>query len=526
MHDLIIVGGGTAGSVLAGRLTESGRTRVALVEAGDAPASMLVRMPAGMAKLFKSPFDWAFESEPHPGLGDRRVFIPRGKMLGGSSNMNAQVHQWCHPADFDGWAAHGARGWAWHDVAPVFRRMEAVRGLASSNGHRGRSGPMQVEQLRSPNPLTLAFVAAARAAGLGGGDAAPDYNGGPYTGAWISQVAHRRGRRFSAYDAYLKPALARRNLEVVTGAQVTRVLFEDGRAAGVVVRRGDSEQTLRAARGVVLAAGAYGTPQILQLSGIGPARQLRALGIDVVRDVPQVGANLQEHPLLPVMMRARRPISLKKAESPLNLLAWLIAGRGMLASNVAEAVAFASSDGDAAPDVELCFVPVEWRGEGLEPPLVHGFGCGVVVVAPRSRGSVRLRSADPLAPPVIDLGLLSDLDGADLRALTHGVDLFRRIVATDPLAREADGEITPGADVRGADAIRAHCASALQTIYHPTSTCRMGTDDAAPVTPELRLRGVDGLWVADASVMPTVPRGHPNAVVAMIADRAADLVAA
>ncbi|MBY0278385.1 GMC family oxidoreductase N-terminal domain-containing protein [Candidatus Binatia bacterium] len=527
MHDLIIVGGGTAGSVLAGRLTASGRTSVALVEAGGAPDSMMVRMPAGMPKLFKSPLDWAFESEPHPGLDGRRVFIPRGKMLGGSSNMNAQVHQWCHPADFDGWAAHGARGWSWDDVAPVFRRMEALRGLASSSGRRGRTGPMRVEELRSPNPLTRAFVAAARAAGLGApGAQTDDYNGGPYAGAWIAQVAQHRGRRFSVYDAYLKPALSRRNLEVVTGAHVTRVLVENGRAAGVVVRRGEGEHTLRAARGVVLAAGAYGTPQILQLSGIGPANVLRELGIDVVRDVRQIGANLQEHPLLPVMMRARRPLSLKKAESPLNLLAWLVAGRGMLASNVAEAVAFASSDGDAAPDVELCFVPVEWRGEGLEPPLVHGFGCGVVVVAPRSRGSVRLRSADPMAPPAIDLGLLSDLDGADLRALDCGVELFRRIVATDPLAREAEGEITPGADVRGVDAIRAHCASALQTIYHPTSTCRMGTDDAAPVTPELRLRGVDGLWVADASVMPTVPRGHPNAVVAMIADRAADLLAA
>ena len=365
MRDLIIVGGGTASSVLAARLTESGRTRVTLVEAGGSPETMLVRMPAGMAKLFKGPLDWAFESEPHAGLGGRRVFIPRGRMLGGSSNMNAQVHQWCHPADFDGWASHGARGWAWNDVAPVFRRMEALSGLASSNGLRGRSGPMRVEQLRSPNPLTHAFVAAARAAGLDGPD---DYNGGPYAGAWISQVAHHRGRRFSAYDAYLKPARSRRNLEVVTGAHVTRVLVEDGRAVGVVVRRDGADETLRAERGVVLAAGAYGTPQILQLSGFGPARHLQALGVDVVRDVPQVGANLQEHPLLPVMLRARRPISLKKAESPLNLLAWLVAGRGMLASNVAEAVAFASSDGGAAPDVELCFVPVEWRGEGLEPP--------------------------------------------------------------------------------------------------------------------------------------------------------------
>ncbi len=523
MYDLILVGGGTAGSVLAGRLSSGGRERVALVEAGPKPASMLVRMPAGMPKLFRSELDWAFESEPHAALAGRRVFIPRGKMLGGSSNMNAQVHQWCHPADFDGWVERGARGWSWDEVAPVLRRMESWSGDAAADRPRGRSGPMAISPLRTPNPLTLAFVRAARTLGL---DGPADYNGGAYQGAWVAQVAGRNGRRFSAYDAYLRPALSRPNLEVQSGAHATRVLFESGRAVGVVVRRDGRDETLRAARGVVLCAGAYGTPHLLQLSGIGPAAHLRARGVDVLRDVPGVGSDLQEHPLLPLVFRARRTVTLKKAESITSLLAWLVAGRGLLASNVCEGIAFTSTRGEPAPDLEICFGPVEWRNQALEPPQVHGFSVPVVLLTPRSRGSVRLRSADPLAAPAIDLAMLSDAAGADADVIVDGVALARRIVATEPLAGECAGEIDPGPDVRTRDEILDYCGRALQTIYHPAGTCRMGSDAAAPVTPELRVRGCDGLWVADASVMPAVPRGHPNAVVAMIADRAADLIAA
>jgi choline dehydrogenase len=523
MHDFIIVGAGTAGCVLAERLTASSAHRVLLIEAGTKPDSMFVRVPLGIAKLFRTNLDWNFESEPHAALDGRRVFIPRGKMLGGSANMNAQVHQWCHPADFDGWAASGAPGWAWNDVAPVFRSMEAWAGDEVDEPRRGHSGPMVISRLRTPNPLSVAFVRAAHAAGLNG---TSDYNGGPFAGAWLSQVAGRNGRRYSTYDAYLKPAMLRGNLEVRAASHAIRVLLEDGRAVGVTVRRDGREETLRAARGVVLAAGAYGTPQLLLLSGLGPADHLRQHGIPVLRDVPEVGSNLQEHPLLPVMFGARRPITLKNAESPLNLLSWLLFGRGMLASNLAEAIAVTSTKGEAAPDLELCFVPAEWRDQGLEPPQVHGFGCGVVVLTPRSRGTVRLRSGDPLTAPAIDLALLSDPDGADADVLTHGVELFRRIVATEPLASECSGELAPGPLVRGRDAVLAYCGETLQTIYHPAGTCRMGTDTNAPVTPDLRFKGCDNLWVADASVMPTVPRGHPNAVVAMIAHRAADLIAA
>ncbi|MDX2171031.1 MAG: FAD-dependent oxidoreductase [Deltaproteobacteria bacterium] len=521
MHDVVIVGAGTAGSVLAERLSRSGRQRVLLIEAGGAPASRFVRIPAGFAKLFKGPLDWNLESEPQQAAGGRRIFTPRGKMLGGSSNMNAQVHQWCHPADFDGWAGLGADGWSWADVAPVFRAQERWLG-GDDDAARGRDGPMVVSPNRNARALSHAFVAAARAAGL---PSAPGYNGGAYRGAWLCELAHLDGRRFSAYNAYLEPALRRPNLQVVTDAHATRLLFHNRRAAGVVVRRGGREEQ-HAAHRVVLAAGAFGSPQLLMLSGVGPASALAALGIAVRHDAPEVGANLQDHPLSLLIARTRSRDTLKKAESLPSLLRYLLFKRGMLASNGVEAFAFTSICDHRAPDLELIFVPFEWRDEGLTPPQLHAFGIAPAVVAPRSRGTLQLRSADPLAPPRIDFGLLSDPDGIDAAVLLGGVRLARRIAATAPLAGLCAGEVFPGPALESDDALRPRLHEVLQTVYHPSSTCRMGTDPGAVVDPRLRVRGVGGLWVADASVMPTVPRGHPNAVVAMIANRAAEWIAA
>jgi choline dehydrogenase-like flavoprotein len=378
----------------------------------------------------------------------------------------------------------------------------------------------------SPNhhahPLSQQFVEAAHRSGLG---AHPTYNGGAYDGAWVCELAHKGGQRFSAYDAYLKPAMQRANLEVVTGAHATRILIEGGRAAGVAIRRDGVEQTF-AARGVVLAAGAFGSPQLLMLSGVGPVEELARLGIGVHCDAPEVGANLQDHPLGVTVFRTRRTDTMKNAESLLSLLQYVLFKRGMLASNAIEAFAFTNVRGEpsSAPDLELIFTPLEWRNEGLESPKIHAFSIASVAVAPRSRGCVSLTSADPLAPPVVDFGLLSDPDDIDAAVMLEGIRLIRKIVATEPLASETVGEIYPGESIQKDDDLRASVNAVLQTVYHPTSTCRMGSDRRAVVDSELRVLGVEGLWVADASVMPSVPRGHPNAVVAMIAHRAADWI--
>lgn len=522
IHDLVIVGAGTAGCVLAERLSASGQLRILVVEAGGEPRSPFVKVPAGFPKLFRTPLDWAFQTEAQASLGGRRVFAPRGRMLGGCSNMNAQIHHWGQPADFDGWAAAGAAGWGWSEVAPVFRAMESCMGFGDDS--RGRDGPMAIEPNRYVNALSLAFVEAARAAGCG---AAPDYNGCVGEGAWISQVAHRSGRRFSAFDAYLVPAMRRTNLEVLTQAHTARLLIEDRRAIGIELVRGGVRELHRARLGIVLAAGAFGSPQVLLRSGIGPAGEIGRHAIDPVHESPEVGRNLQDHPLVPCVFPTRRTDTFRKAESIPNLLRYLLLKRGMLASNVAEAFALARTAPSApAPDLELLFAPLEWRREGLEAPQSHAFTIGVIALAPASRGRVALASADPLAPPSIDPAYLGDPQGADAAVLVAGVKLARRIATTDPLARDRVGETEPGEDARSGDQLMAWICKRLHSVYHPAGTCRMGSDDRAVVDPRLKVQGMRNVWVADASVMPSLPRGHPNAAVAMIAHRAASMIEA
>ncbi len=520
-YDLIVVAAGTAGCVLAEQLTSSGKLRVLLLEAGGPPKNRFVAVPAGMPKLLKSEVDWAFQSEPQTFIGGRRIFTPRGKMLGGSSNLNAQLHQWCHPADFDGWIAAGATGWGWADVRPVFRNQERWLG-EDTDSERGRQGPMTVSQNNHARPLSHAFVSAARKAGLG---AAQSYNGQSYQGAWIAELARKDGKRFSAYDAYLVPAMRRTNLEVMTDAHVTRILIDRGRATGVSVRRGDCDETITA-RGIVPSAGAFASPQLLMLSGIGPAATLAEFGLTTQVNRREVGENLQDHPTIGLICGTHSRDTFKSAESPLNLLRYGLLKRGMLASGGVEGFAFTQIRPGrvSAPDLELVFLPFEHRNDFLEPPRVHAFSIAPAVVAPRSRGRLTLQSPDPLAPPSIDFRLLSDPEGIDASLLCEGIRLSRRIANTSPLAAYNAGEMRPGASVEADRDILAYASSHIQTVYHPTSTCRMGSDRDAVVDAELRVRGVDSLWVADASVMPSVPRGHPNAVVAMIAERAASWI--
>ena len=401
-------------------------------------------------------------------------------------------------------------------MAPVFRAQERWGGADDDPG-RGRSGPMRIEPNRNARALTHQFVEAARAVGLGDSER---YNGHAYAGAWVAELAHKDGRRYSVYHACLEPAMRRRNLEVLTNAQVSRIVIEGGRATGVTIQRVGGEHTL-SARAVVLCTGAYATPQLLLHSGIGPAAALQRFGIPVRLEAPEVGENLQDHPALPVTFATRSTDTLLRAESPRELLRYVLFRRGMLASNGVEGFAFTQvhPGGVAAPDLELMMMPFEAHSEFLAPPREHAFCLAPAVVAPRSRGRVFLRDKDPLVPLGIDPALLSDAEGIDAKLLGEGVRLARRIAATAPLADTAGAELRPGIDTQSDREILDYASTTLQTVYHPTSTCRMGSDARAVVDPRLKLRGVEGLWVADASVMPTVPRGHPNAVVAMIAER-------
>src|SRR3954451_18124184 len=508
--DVVVVGAGSAGSALAGRLSEDPSLKVLLLEAGGSDDVLEVQVPAALYKVWRTRRDWNYTTEPQPGLDGRTLFWPRGKLLGGSSSINAMIY-------IRG-AAAGYDSWSYEHVLPLFRRMEDnARG---ADRFHGVGGPLRVEDLRSPHPWTRAVIQSAVAAGYPRNE---DFNGAGQEGVGQYQVTQRRGRRWSAADAYLHPAANRPNLTVRTGALTTRVMVEGGRAAGVEYRCGGRLQTVRAAREVVLSGGAVNSPQLLMLSGIGPADHLREVGVDVVHDLPGVGGGLQDHPLVPVIWNVRSGKSLFRAESPSGYAKWFGARRGPLTSNLAEAGLFTRSEPDLpAPDLQFHFLPVKyWRQAEVDPD-VDAFTAAVVLVRVHSRGSVRLRSADPTWAPAIDAGYLTD--ERDLEALVTGVEKAREIASVGPLAAVLTDEWSPGGTVRGRDGLRASVRDTLESLYHPVSSCRMGTDDRAVVDPEMRVRGIEGLRVVDASVMPTLVRGNTNAPTIRLAERAADLI--
>ncbi|NYJ04023.1 GMC family oxidoreductase [Petropleomorpha daqingensis] len=517
--DVVVVGAGSAGSALAGRLSEDPSLKVLILEAGGSDDVLEVQIPAALYKLWRTRRDWNYTTEPQPGLGGRRLFWPRGKMLGGSSSFNAMIYIRGAAADYDEWAKlTGDPSWSYEHVLPLFKRMEDnARG---ADEFHGVGGPLRVEDLRSPHRWSRAVVQAAVAAGYPRND---DFNGARQEGVGFYQVTQKRGRRWSAADAYLKPAIDRPNLTVLTGAQVTRVLVEGGRATGVEYRRGGTLHVARAASEVVLSGGAINSPQLLLLSGIGPAAHLREVGVDVVHDLPGVGLGLQDHPLVPVIWHVRGGKSLFRAESPSGYAQWFGARRGPLTSNLAESGLFTRSREDLAePDLQFHFLPVKfWRQAEVDPD-VDAFTAAAVLVDVHSRGSVRLRSADPTWAPAIDAGYLTD--ERDLDALVCGIEKAREIAQAAPLASVLADEWSPGGTVQGREPLRTKVRETLESLYHPVSSCRMGTDDLAVVDPTLTVHGLEGLRIADASVMPTLVRGNTNAPTILIAERAADLI--
>jgi choline dehydrogenase len=517
--DYVIVGAGSAGCVLANRLSEDPSVRVLLLEAGGPDRSPNIKIPAAFAKQFHTKLDWDLATEPEPHCDERNLYLPRGKGLGGSSSMNAMLYVRGRPLDYDLWEAQGAEGWGWEDVRPYFLKAEHnERGVSE---HHAVGGPLNVANPRSPRSLTPKFLAAAEAAGI---PRVPDYNGPEQDGASWAQVTQKDGKRFSAADAYLKPVRKRANLEVITGAQVLRVELDGTRAIGVRYRdKKGAEHLAGASRDVVLAAGAFGSPQLLMLSGIGPADHLAEVGVPVAHELDGVGQNLQDHPFVVCIWQSTAGGSLLDAEKPKYLAEWVLRKTGPLSSSVAEAFAFVRSrPGLPAPDLQYHFAPAFFSEHGAETFDDHAFTVGPVLISPKSRGWVKLASADPSAKPRILTNSLSDPD--DLAAMVEGIKIARRIVGCEPLASAAGREIYPGAAAQSDSEIEADLRKRVELIYHPVGTCRIGTDDRAVVDPELRVHGIQGLRVADASVMPVVPGGNTHAPTVMVAERAADLI--
>lgn len=520
-YDVAVVGAGSAGCVLANRLSADPSRRVMLIEAGGSDRSPLVHLPFGLAVIARQKrINWNYTTEPQRHLGNRRLYWPRGKLLGGSSSVNAMCYVRGHPSDYDGW---GMDGWRWDDVLPEFVAQQ--RNARGPSAHYGADGELSVEDIREPNPLSCRFVETADALQM---QRRSDFNAGTQEGLGLYQVTQRRGLRHSAAAAFLRPALDRPNLRVMTNAPVRRIAFSGTRAVGVVVRDGERDETVEA-REVVLAGGAIGSPQLLMLSGVGPDDHLMERGIGVVADRPSVGANLSDHLDVIALARERGRLSYAvdpRASASAARAMWAFARRrtGMIASNIAEAGGFARSRhaGDGPPDVQFHFLPALLRDHGRRTAWGYGMSLHACALRPRSRGTIRLRSSDPDDAPLIDPDYLSD--GRDMDVMEDALAHARRILASPPLSDHVRHEIEPGTDIQGPDATRAWIAGHAETIYHPMGTCRMGDDKDSVVDPEGRVRGVTGLRVADASVIPRPLGGNTNAPTMMIAGRIASMM--
>jgi choline dehydrogenase len=537
VYDYIIVGGGSAGCVLAARLSADPDVKVLLLEAGPVDDADEIRAPAAVNRLFQTTYDWNFRTVPQHRAAGRSIYWPRGRVLGGSSSINTMIYIRGSRHDYQTWRDdHGCTGWTYPDVMPYFLRAEDNSRTASkssrksnikttnasANPYHAIGGPLAVMDTPYKSKACQAFIEAAAEQGIARND---DFNGPVQDGVGWYQVTQRRGRRWSAADAYLHPAEQRPNLTVQTNALVTKVIIDDKRAIGVQVLHNGQLTTEHVNAEVILSGGAINSPQLLMLSGVGPADHLTSMGIDTIVDSPGVGANLSDHPVVPVVWTTPNVKGLWEQAGPAGAIRWQLTHRGPLTSNVAESGGFMkTAETLSAPDLQWHVLPAEYRDEGLADPARRAMTVMVALVDVASRGRIKLRSNDPRHRPAIDPGYLSDAEGKDLAALLEGIRRTRELARAKPMSAICQKELNPGLDT--GDLVQ-YIQNSVATLYHPVGTCAMGgsTRWASVVDPELRVRGIENLRVVDASVMPTVPRGNTNAPTIAIAERAADLIA-
>lgn len=518
MYDYAIIGAGSAGCLLANRLTEESKTTVLLLEAGASDQPQAIHIPAAFSKLLKTEYDWAYYTEKQAYLNNRELYWPRGKVLGGSSSLNAMIYIRGNSLNYDHWHDLGNEGWNSSQVLPYFKKAEnQERGACQ---YHGTDGLLNVGNLRYINPLSSVFLEACQEVGW---PENRDFNGLQQEGFGFYQVTQKKGKRHSTAAAYLKPIRHRSNLTIQTRAQVTQLMFEGTKIVGLTYIQNGKIHQISISKEVILSGGAINSPQLLMLSGIGAAEHLQDLGIPIVVDLPGVGQNLQDHLAVPVAYQCTQPLSLENAKTPDNFLKYLLLKKGPLTSNVGEAGGFVKSKPDlSCPDLQFLFAPVYFLNHGFTKPEGHGFTLGPALLYPQSKGNIKLRSNNPLEPPLIQPNYLAN--EADLPPLVEGVKIARKIVQARAFDSFRGEELVPGDQVQQEEDIQEFIRNHAQTLYHPVGTCKMGNDAMAVVNSRLQVHGVQGLRVVDASIMPSIVGGNTNAPTIMIAEKAADLI--